>query len=211
MQEICRRHDILLVADEVITGFGRTGAMFACETYGIEPDVLVVSKAITSSYFPLSAVMISDAIYQAVADNTNAIGVFGHGFTASGHPVGTAVAMENLDIFEERDLVGAARRLAPQFQERLQGFASHRQVGEARGIGLIGALEFVADKATKSALRQARRLWRAAGRALPRGRAHHPRDRRDHRLLPAAHHHLGRDRRDVRPLRPGAGADGVRR
>jgi 4-aminobutyrate--pyruvate transaminase len=150
MQEICRRHDILLVADEVITGFGRTGAMFACETYGIEPDVLVVSKAITSSYFPLSAVMISDAIYQAVADNTNTIGVFGHGFTASGHPVGTAVAMENLDIFEEKDLVGAARRLAPQFQERLKGFASHPLVGEARGVGLIGALEFVADKATKA-------------------------------------------------------------
>ena len=108
MQDICRRHDILVVADEVITGFGRTGAMFGSQTYGIEPDILVVSKALTSSYFPLSAVLISDAVYQAVADNSNAIGVFAHGFTASGHPVGTAVAMENLDIFEERDLVGAA-------------------------------------------------------------------------------------------------------
>ncbi len=151
MQDICRRHDILVVADEVITGFGRTGAMFGSQTYGIEPDILVVSKALTSSYFPLSAVLISDAVYQAVADNSNAIGVFAHGFTASGHPVGTAVAMENLDIFEERDLVGAARRLAPRFQQRLQGFAGHDHVGEARGVGLIGALEFVADKATKAA------------------------------------------------------------
>ena len=77
--------------------------------------------------------------------------MFGHGFTASGHPVGTAVALENLDIIEEKDLVGAVRRLAPQFQERLRGFAKHPHVGEARGVGLIGALEFVADRETKAA------------------------------------------------------------
>ncbi len=150
MQAICRKHDILVIADEVITGFGRTGEMFGSHKYGIEPDILVVSKALTSSYFPLSAVMISDAIYQAVADNSAVIGTFAHGFTASGHPVGTAVAMENLDIFEEKDLVGRARKLAPHFQKRLQEFASHPLVGEARGVGMIGALELVADKTTKA-------------------------------------------------------------
>ena len=150
IQAVCRRHDVLVVADEVITGFGRTGRMFGCETYGIEPDVMVISKALTSSYIPLSALLFTDAIYQVVADNSAKIGVFAHGFTASGHPVGTAVALENLDIIEERDLVGNAARLAPQFQARLQGFAGHPLVGEARGVGLIGALEFVADKATKA-------------------------------------------------------------
>ena len=151
IQAVCRRHDVLVVADEVITGFGRTGRMFGCETYGIEPDFLVVSKALTSSYFPLSAILFTDAVYQTLADNSNKLGVFAHGFTASGHPVGAAVALENLDVIEERDLVGNAARLAPHFQERLRGFASHPLVGEARGVGLIGALEFVADKATKAA------------------------------------------------------------
>jgi 4-aminobutyrate---pyruvate transaminase len=149
MQALCRKHDILLIADEVITGFGRTGAMFASHKYGIEPDVLVVSKALTSSYFPLSAVLVSDPLNQAVADNSARIGTFAHGFTASGHPVGAAVAMENLDIIEERDLVGRARALEPRFQRRIAEFADHPLVGEARGVGLIGGIEIVRDKATR--------------------------------------------------------------
>jgi 4-aminobutyrate--pyruvate transaminase len=148
IQEVCRKHDVLLVADEVITGFGRTGNMFGCQTYGIEPDFMVLSKAITSSYFPLTAILFTDKVYQTLADNSAKIGVFAHGFTASGHPVGAAIALENLDIIEEKDLVGAARRLSPQFQERLQTFASHPLVGEARGVGLIGALELVSQPAT---------------------------------------------------------------
>ena len=150
MQAVCRKYDVLVVADEVITGFGRTGNMFACQTYGIEPDFMVVSKALTSSYFPLSAILFTDRIYQTLADNSAKIGVFGHGFTASGHPVGTAIALENIDIIEEKDLVGAARRNGPQFQERLQAFASHPNVGEVRGVAMIGALEFVADKGSKA-------------------------------------------------------------
>ncbi|WP_158818511.1 aspartate aminotransferase family protein [Methylocapsa sp. S129] len=150
IQAVCRRHDILIVADEVITGFGRTGKMFGSETYDITPDILVVSKALTSSYMPLSALVFNDKIYQVLADNSAKIGVFAHGFTASGHPVATAVALENLDIIEERDLVGNAARLAPQFQARLKEFAGHPYVGEVRGIGLIGALELVADKTTKA-------------------------------------------------------------
>jgi len=150
MQAVCRKHDVLVVADEVITGFGRTGNMFASQTYNISPDFLVVSKAITSSYFPLSAILFTDKIYQTLADNSAEIGVFAHGFTASGHPVGMAVGLENLDIIEEKDLVGAVRQLSPQFQARLRGFAAHPLVGEARGVGLLGALEFVADKASKA-------------------------------------------------------------
>src|SRR6185437_550074 len=93
MQAGCRKHDVLVVADEVITGFGRTGNMFASQTYNISPDFLVVSKAITSSYFPLSAILFTDKIYQTLADNSAEIGVFAHGFTASGHPVGMAVGL----------------------------------------------------------------------------------------------------------------------
>jgi 4-aminobutyrate---pyruvate transaminase len=154
VQAVCRRHDVLIVADEVITGFGRTGRMFGSETYAIKPDVLVVSKALTSSYLPLSAVMFSDAIYQTVADNSAKIGVFAHGFTASGHPVATAVALENLDIIEEKDLVGNVVARSPHFLKRLAGFLDHPYVGEARGVGLIGALELVADKPTKAGFAQ---------------------------------------------------------
>lgn len=154
IQAVCRRHEVLIVADEVITGFGRTGRMFGCETYGIAPDILVLSKALTSSYIPLSALVFSDAIYQVLADNSAKVGVFAHGFTASGHPVATAVALENLDIIEERGLVAKTAGSSPQFQARLRGFASHPFVGEARGIGLIGGLEFVADKATKAGFAQ---------------------------------------------------------
>jgi 4-aminobutyrate--pyruvate transaminase len=150
IQAVCRKHDVMLIADEVICGFGRTGKMFACELYGIKPDILVLSKAITSSYMPLSAVLVTDEIYQAVADNSAKIGTFGHGFTASGHPVATAVAMENLDIIEERDLVGHAARVSPRFLKRLHAFASRPLVGETRGVGLIGAIEFVANKETKA-------------------------------------------------------------
>ena len=107
LREICDKYDVLLITDEVITGFGRTGRMFGCETYDIMPDVLVVSKALTSSYMPLSAVIFSDKIYQTVADNSAKIGVFAHGFTASGHPVATAVALENLDVIEVKGLVGS--------------------------------------------------------------------------------------------------------
>jgi 4-aminobutyrate--pyruvate transaminase len=151
IQKVLRKYDVLLVADEVINGFGRTGHMFACETYGISPDMLVLSKQITSSYLPLAALLISDTIYQAVADNTAKIGTFGHGFTGSGHPVAMAVALENLKIFEERQLVDHAAAMSEPFLEGLHAFASHPLVGETRGAGLIAAVELVADKARKAA------------------------------------------------------------
>jgi 4-aminobutyrate--pyruvate transaminase len=149
VERICRANDILLVADEVICGFGRLGTPFGFQKYGFTPDIMTVSKQITSSYMPLAAVIFAEPIYQAIADNSAKIGNFGHGFTASGHPVATAVALENLAIYEERDLIGNAARLEPAFQASIRGFADHPLVGEARGAGLIAALELVADKATK--------------------------------------------------------------
>jgi 4-aminobutyrate--pyruvate transaminase len=151
VQQVCRKYDVLVIADEVITGFGRTGKTFACEIFGIEPDIMVISKQLTSSYVPLSALLISDGVYQAIAENTARIGTFGHGFTTSGHPLATAVAMENLAIIEERGLVAHAAAISPRFQAGLRAFADHPLVGEARGIGLIGALELVADKDSKAA------------------------------------------------------------
>jgi len=146
--EICEKYDILLVADEVINGFGRTGAPFAVEKYGITPDILVLSKQLTSSYMPLAAIMMNDKVYNAIADNTARLGTFGHGYTTSGHPVSCAVALENLSIIEEGDLMGNATRLEPVFLAGMNSFADHPLVGEVRGIGLIGGFE-LADKVSK--------------------------------------------------------------
>jgi len=150
IQPILKKYDVLLIADEVICGFGRTGNLFGCQTYGIEPDIMVTAKALSSAYLPISAVLINDKVYQAIADNTAKIGTFGHGFTYSGHPVAAAVAVETLKIYEERDIVGHVQRIAPRLQDGLRRFADHPLVGEVRGVGLVGAVELVADKATKA-------------------------------------------------------------
>ena len=150
IQAVCRSHDVLIVADEVITGFGRTGTWFASERYSIEPDILVLSKQISSSYQPLGAVMISDELYQVVADNSDRLGSFGHGFTCSGHPVAAAVAIENLKIIEERGLVDNAARVGAHMQNALRQFQDHPLVGEIRGVGLIAGVELVADRTSKA-------------------------------------------------------------
>ncbi|WP_412565537.1 aspartate aminotransferase family protein [Thalassobius sp. MITS945101] len=141
IQAVLKKYDILLIADEVICGFGRTGKMFGCETMGIEPDVMVLSKQLSSSYMPISAVLVNDRVYQPVADESDRIGVLGHGYTGSGHPVGAAVALENIKIIEERDLVGNAARLEALFLDCLNALTGNPLVKEMRGIGLIGALE----------------------------------------------------------------------
>lgn len=151
IQNVLRKYDILLVADEVICGFGRTGRMFGCDTYNIEPDVMVMSKQITSSYFPFSAIMMNDRMFEPIADESNRIGVLGHGFTAGGHPVGAAVALENLKIIEERGLVEQAARTGVYLQGRLRELADHPLVGEVRGVGMIAAIELVLDKQRKAA------------------------------------------------------------
>jgi len=150
IQAVLARYDILLVADEVICGFGRTGNMFGSQTFDIRPDIMVLSKQISSSYLPISALLINDKVFEPLADESNRIGTFGHGFTGGGHPVAAAVALENLNLIEERDLVAHARDVGAYMQRRLRDLASHELVGEVRGVGLIAALELVGDKAAKA-------------------------------------------------------------
>jgi 4-aminobutyrate--pyruvate transaminase len=166
IQAVLNKYDILLVADEVICGFGRTGKMFGCETYNIKPDVLVVSKQITSSYFPFSAIIMNDRMFEPIADESNKIGVLGHGFTAGGHPVGSAVALENLKIIEERGLVAHAAEIGAYMQGRLRKLADHPLVGEVRGVGLIAAVELVLDKSRKVAATTPGALGGVASRLL---------------------------------------------
>lgn len=141
IQKVLKKYDILLIADEVICGFGRTGEMFGTTTYAMQPDIMTLSKQISSSYQPISALLINENVYGPLADESAKIGTFGHGVTAAGHPVAAAVALENIAIIEERDLVGNVRALAPKFQSRLKALESHPLAIEARGVGLIGALE----------------------------------------------------------------------
>jgi 4-aminobutyrate--pyruvate transaminase len=124
--------------------------MFGSTTFGLKPDMVVVAKALSSAYMPISAVMVSEPIYRAMVLESEKIGTFGHGYTYSGHPVPSAVALETLKIYEERDIVGHVRRVAPRLQDGLrQRFADHPLVGEIRGVGLIAAVELVADKKSR--------------------------------------------------------------
>ena len=150
IQPILRKHDILFIADEVICGFGRTGNMFGTETFRLQPDIITVAKALSAAYLPISAVLINQKLYEAIRDNSGRIGTFGHGYTYSGHPVSAAVALETLNIYEERDIVAHVRRVAPDLQRGLRQFAGHPLVGEVRGVGLVAAVELVRDKATKA-------------------------------------------------------------
>jgi 4-aminobutyrate--pyruvate transaminase len=149
VQEVLEKYDVLLIADEVICGFCRTGNMFGSETFGLKPNMMTMAKALSSSYLPISAVMIDEKVYSAVRDNSGKIGTFGHGYTYSGHPVPAAVAIETLKIYEERDILGHVRVIAPRLQEGIRSFTDHPLVGEVRGAGLIGAIELVKDKATR--------------------------------------------------------------
>jgi 4-aminobutyrate--pyruvate transaminase len=150
IQPVLKKYDVLLIADEVICGFGRTGNMWGSQTYGLKPDILTMAKALSSAYLPISATVVSDALYQAFVAQSEKIGVFAHGFTYSAHPVACAVALETLKLYEERDILAHVRDIAPRFQAGLRRFAGHPLVGEVRGVGLIGALELVKDKATKA-------------------------------------------------------------
>jgi 4-aminobutyrate--pyruvate transaminase len=149
VQAVLRRYDVLFVVDEAITGFGRTGNMWGCETFALEPDMLTLAKGLTSGYLPMAALLISAPIYQALVGQSEKLGTFGHGFTYSGHPVSAAVALEALKIYREDRIVDHVRRVAPRFQEGLRRLADHPLVGEVRGIGLIAAVEVVRSKATR--------------------------------------------------------------
>ena len=149
IQAVLRKYDVMFVADEVICGFGRTGNYWGCQTYGITPDIITCAKALSASFLPISAIIINDRVFQALADGSQTIGTWGHGFTYSGHPVAAAVALETLKIYDEMDIVGHVRKTGPHMQKALRDrFADHPLVGEVRGIGMVAAIELVADKAT---------------------------------------------------------------
>ncbi|SMD01342.1 Adenosylmethionine-8-amino-7-oxononanoate aminotransferase [Fulvimarina manganoxydans] len=150
MRETCRELDILFVADEVITGFGRTGPLFACEDEGIVPDLMTVAKGLTSGYCPMGAVLLSDRIYDAIADGAGLTAV-GHGYTYSAHPVSAAVGLACLDLYEN-GLLENGRRAGERLMAGLHSLADHPLVGEVRGRGMLAAVELVTDKAKKTPL-----------------------------------------------------------
>ena len=149
MQAVLDKYDVLFFADEVITGFGRTGKMFGCETFGIRPDAMSLAKGLSGSYQPISAVMISQKLYDALVDQSRELGAFAHGFTTTGHPVAIAVALRCQQLIEETDLIGHVNQVSPALQDGLNRFADHPLVGNVRGVGMMGALELVADKETR--------------------------------------------------------------
>jgi putrescine---pyruvate transaminase len=148
VQSICRRHDVLLMLDEVITGYGRSGEWFAAQKLGLEPDTLTTAKALTSGYQPLSALFVGDRIARTLVEKG---GEFFHGYTYSGHPVACAVALANLDLIEREGLIERVREeTGPYFREALtEALSSHGLVGEVRTFGLMGAIEIVRDKQTR--------------------------------------------------------------
>ena len=149
VQAVLDKHDVLFIADEVICGFGRTGNMWGCQTYDLKPDMITMAKALSAAYLPISAVMISEGVFQAMTKESEKIGMFAHGFTYSGHPVPAAVALETLKIYEERDIVGHVRHVGPSLQDGLRRLADHPLVGEVRGLGLVAGVELVKNKETK--------------------------------------------------------------
>lgn len=151
IQPILKKYDILLIADEVVSGFGRLGKAFGSQVYGLQPDFITVAKMLTSAYMPMSALYVSDRVYQAVADASAEVGVFGHGYTYGGHPVACAVALEALKIYEEQDIIGHVNRVSPRLHQGLSKFIGHPHVGDVRGMGLIAAVELAADPGSRLA------------------------------------------------------------
>src|SRR6201988_3390014 len=151
IMKVFAAHDVFMISDEVICGFGRLGTTFGCEKLGFRPHSISVAKMLSSAYLPIAGVMIPEDMYQALLSESKKIGVFGHGFTYGGHPVSAAVALKAIEIYSRDRIFERAAERAPQFQARLVAFNNHPLVGEARGLGLIGGVELVANKKTRQA------------------------------------------------------------
>ena len=150
IKRICAERDILLIMDEVICGFGRTGNWFGCQTYNLEPDLMTFAKAVTNGYIPLGGVMVGDKVADVLLSHE---GEFAHGLTYSGHPVACAAAIATLQVLRKKKIIeGTASKLAPYFKERLQTLRDHRIVGEVRSLGMLGAVELVRDKHSRERL-----------------------------------------------------------
>ena len=171
VQAVLQRHDVLMIADEVICGFGRLGHPFGSQAVGIEPDLVTLAKGLTSGYAPLSACLLTPKVWDVLEADAEALGVFGHGFTYSGHPLCAAAGLANLDVMESEGLFERAAELGVRLQGRLHElFADHPHVGDVRGMGLIGAVELVRDRQTKESFAAEEKLGqRVFRRLLERG------------------------------------------
>ena len=180
IQAVLNKYDILLVADEVVTGFGRLGTMFGSDHYGIKPDLITIAKGLTSAYAPLSGVIVSDKVWQVLVQGSDMLGAIGHGWTYSAHPICTAAGIANLELIDKLDLVTNAGETGAYFREQLKlALADNAIVGEVRGDGMLAAVEFVADKDDRKffdpALKVGPRIATALsergvlGRAMPQG------------------------------------------
>ncbi|MDR8395325.1 aminotransferase [Paraburkholderia sp. USG1] len=159
VQALLRRHDILLIADEVVCGFGRLGARTGCERFGIAPDLLTFAKGLTSAYAPLSAVVVGEAFWDVLMSGSREHGVMGHGWTYSGHPLGAIAGLANLDIMERERLVDNADDVGGYLLERLRAaFGAHRLVGDIRGVGMLMAIQLMQDPATRTPFPPERRI-----------------------------------------------------
>jgi adenosylmethionine-8-amino-7-oxononanoate aminotransferase len=170
IRPILRRYNIPFIADEVICGFGRTGEMWGSVKYNMEPDVIVASKCITAGYFPMGAVILGKDFSEALTKASEEAEEFPHGFTAGGNPLGSAVALKSLQVIEDEGLLENVNKVSPRFLERLNKLGEHKYAGEARGVGLMGAVEMVADKITKEPLPSDLQISeRIANKALEKG------------------------------------------
>jgi 4-aminobutyrate--pyruvate transaminase len=149
IMKVCARYDLFTISDEVICGFGRLGEMFGSDAVGFRPEAISVAKALSSAYLPIAGVLVPERMYQALLAESSKIGIFGHGYTYSGHPVAAAVAIKTLEIYARDRIVEKVAAIIPQFQRRLKNLGEHPLIGEARGLGLVGGLEMVCDKRTK--------------------------------------------------------------
>jgi 4-aminobutyrate--pyruvate transaminase len=170
IQSLLKKYDIMLVADEVICGFGRTGNMFGTQTYNLKPDMISMAKPLGASFLPISALMINEKIYQAILEQSRKLGSFGHGLTFGGHPVPAAVALETLRIYDERNIVDHVRKMTPLFLDGLQKPSRHPLVGDARGVGLLGGLELVRNKETRELFQIQERVAAVVGKHARRHR-----------------------------------------
>jgi L-2,4-diaminobutyrate transaminase len=151
VQAVLRKHDILLIVDEVVTGFGRTGRMMGAMTYGIEPDLVSIAKGLTSAYAPLSGSVVSDRVWAVLEEGTNRFGPFGHGFTYSAHPIGAAAGIANLEVLDKLGLVENAAKVGSYFTEKLRKTCGSLPiVGEIRGVGMLSAVELARDPKSRT-------------------------------------------------------------
>ncbi|GMG85253.1 aspartate aminotransferase family protein [Paralimibaculum aggregatum] len=171
IQAVLERHDILLIADEVVTGFGRLGTMFGSDHYGIRPDLITIAKGLTSAYAPLSGSIVGEKMWKVLEQGTDEFGVIGHGWTYSAHPIGAAAGVANLELIDKLDLISNVREIGPYLTRGLsEALAEHPHVGEVRGVGLLSAVELVEDRETRAGFDPSRKIGPAvAGRMASLG------------------------------------------